>query len=215
VVQKPNEKPKTCLVFRGSEGTGKGRLFYGIQKVLGKHLVYETSNPQQDVFGTNADAFNQTKLVIMNESNATMNFTNGDRLKALITDEDGVKVNQKYVKHFNIRNLAGTIIAGNGRTLVNSGVTDRRFVIYETGEQFINDENWFGKFTDYIDEPKNQKAIYDALMNVDITGFNLVKDRPTDTQAYQESKEKCLPKYINFFEWDIMEAADFGVGSKP
>ena len=129
------------MVFRGSQGTGKGRIFYSLKKVFGRHLVCETSNPQQDVFGTNAEAYSQTKLVIMNESNATLNFTNGDRLKALISDEDGLKVNQKYIKPYDIRNLAGTIIAGNGKTLVNSEVADRRFVIYETGEKFINNED--------------------------------------------------------------------------
>lgn len=148
LVQKPNKKPMTCLVFRGIPGTGKGRIFYALKKVLGRHLVSETSNPQQDVFGTNAGAYNQTKLVIMNESNATLNFTNGDRLKALISDEDGLKVNEKYIKAYNIRNLAGTIIAGNGKTIVNTTVADRRFIIYETGEDKVNDEDYFGRFTD-------------------------------------------------------------------
>ena len=214
LTQKPNKKPTTCLVFRGIEGTGKGRLFYALTKVFGRHLVSETSNPQQDVFGTNADAYNQTKLVIMNESNATLNFANGDRLKALITDEDGLKINQKYIKPYNIRNLAGTIIAGNGKTIVNSSVTDRRFVIYETGEDKVNDEDYFGRFTDYIDQPKNQKAIYDALMAIDLTGWNLVKDRPTETKAYREAKEKCLPKLVKFLEWDFMEEMAYPLGTK-
>jgi hypothetical protein len=205
LLQKPNIKPSTCLVFRGVEGTGKGRMFYSLKKVLGKHLVCETSNPAQDVFGTNADAYNQTKLVIMNESNATLNFKNSDRLKALITDEDGLKVNQKYIKAFEIRNLAGTIIAGNGATLVDTGVSGRRFAIYETGEKFLNDEVHFANYTDYIDQPKNQRAIYDALMAEDLEGFHFVKDRPIETRAYREAAEKCLPKFIKFLEWDIME----------
>ena len=214
LVQKPNIKPSTCLVFRGIPGTGKGRLFYSLKKMLGKHLVCETSNPAQDVFGTNADAYNQTKLVIMNESNATLNFSNSDRLKALITDEDGLKINQKWIKAFDIRNLAGTIIAGNGATLVDTGVSDRRFAIYETGEKFVNDEEYFAQYTDYIDQTKNQRAIYDALMAENLEGFHFVKDRPTETRAYRDAAEKCLPKFIKFLEWDIMEGMARPNGTK-
>jgi hypothetical protein len=213
-VQKPNQKPTTCLVYTGSEGTGKGRLFYAVKKVLGRHLVSETSNPMQDVFGANAEAYSQTKLVIMNESNATMNFGNGDRLKALISDEDGLKVNIKYIRAYGIRNLAGTWIAGNSKTLVNSGVSDRRFIIYETGERFMQNEEYFGRFTEYIDDPRNQKAVYDALMAIDLTDFNLVRDRPTDTEAYKEAKEKCLPRLIKFLEHDIMIDMAYPVGTK-
>jgi hypothetical protein len=212
LVQKPNKKPTTCLVFRGNEGTGKGRIFYALKKVMGRHLVTETNNPQEDVFGTNADAFNQTKLVIMNESNATTNFKNGDRLKSLVSDEEGLKVNAKYIKPYEIRNLAGTIIAGNGKTLVNKSVSDRRFAIYETGEKFMQNEEYFGRFTDYIDQPKNQRAVYDALMAIDLEGFNHVKDMPKDTEANREAREKCLPKFLKFLEWDFMEHQSYHVG---
>ncbi len=214
LVQKPNTKPTTCLVFTGAEGTGKGRMFYAVKKVFGRHLVTETSNPVQDVFGPNAEAYSQTKLVIMNESNATMNFGNGDRLKALISDEDGLKVNIKYIRPYGIRNLAGSWIAGNSKTLVNSGVSDRRFIIYETGEKFMQNEEYFGRFTEYIDDPRNQKAVYDALMAIDLTDFNLVRDRPTDTEAYKEAKEKCLPRLIKFLEHDIMVDMAYPVGTK-
>jgi hypothetical protein len=214
LVQKPNEKPTTCVVLRSNEGVGKGRCFYALKKVMGRHLVTETNNPEMDVFGTNADAYNQTKLVIMNESNATTNFKNGDRLKSLVSDEDGLMVNQKYIKPYEIRNLAGSIIAGNGKTLVNKSVSDRRFVIYECGEKFIRDEEYFGRYTNYINQPKNQRAVYNALMAIDLEGFNLVKDMPKDTEANLEAREKCLPKFLKFLEWDFMEHQAYSVGYK-
>ena len=214
LLQKPNEKPTTCLVLRSNEGVGKGRFFYALKKVFGRWLVTETNNPQEDVFGTNADAFNQTKLVIMNESNATTNFKNGDRLKSLVSDEEGLKVNAKYIKPYDIRNLAGTIIAGNGKTLVNKSVSDRRFVIYECGEKFMQNEEYFGRYTNYINQPKNQRAVYDALMTIDLKGFNHVKDMPKDTEANREAREKCLPKFLKFLEWDYLEHQAYSLGTK-
>ncbi len=205
LVQKPNEKPTTCLVFSSEEGVGKGRMFYAIKKVFGRHLVTETNNPQEDIFGQYANAYDQVKLVIANESNATTNFKNSDRLKSLVSDEDGLKVSQKYVKSYEIRNLAATIVAGNGKTLVNKSVSDRRFVIYKCGEKFMQNEEYFGRFTEYINQPKNQRAVYDSLMAIDLTDFNHVKSIPKETEANQEAREKCLPKYLKFLEWDIME----------
>ena len=214
LVQKPNKKPTTCLVLRSLEGVGKGRFFYALKQVMGRHLVYETNDPQEHVFGKNAEAFNQTKLVIMNESNATTNFKNGDRLKSLVSDEEGLKIRQLYINAYEIRNLAGTIIAGNGKTLVNKSVSDRRFAIYECGEKFFQNEEYFGRFTDYIDQPKNQRAVYDALMAIDLEGFNHVKDMPKDTEANREAREKCLPKFLKFLEWDFMEHQAYSLGTK-
>ena len=214
LVQKPNKKPTTCLVLRSLEGVGKGRFFYALKQVMGRHLVYETNDPQEHVFGKNAEAFNQTKLVIMNESNATTNFKNGDRLKSLVSDEEGLKIRQLYINAYEIRNLAGTIIAGNGKTLVNKSVSDRRFAIYECGEKFFQNEEYFGRFTDYIEQPKNQRAVYDALMAIDLEGFNHVKDMPKDTEANREAREKCLPKFLKFLEWDFMEHQAYSLGTK-
>jgi len=214
LLQKPNEKPTTCLVLRSNEGVGKGRFFYALKKVMGRHLVTETNNPQEDVFGKNAEAYSQTKLVIMNESNATTNFKNGDRLKSVVSDEDGLKVDQKYIKAYEIRNLAGTIIAGNGKTLVNKSLKDRRYAIYECGEKFIQDEEYFERFTDYINQPYNQRAVYDALMSIDLKEFRHSKGMPKDTEANREAREKCLPKYLKFLEWDFMEHQAYSLGTK-
>ena len=51
-------------------------------------------------------------------------------------------------------------------------------------------------------------------MAIDLEGFNLVKDMPKDTEANLEAREKCLPKFLKFLEWDFMEHQAYSVGYK-
>jgi len=51
-------------------------------------------------------------------------------------------------------------------------------------------------------------------MAIDLEGFNHVKDMPKDTEANREAREKCLPKYLKFLEWDFMEHQAYSLGTK-
>ena len=196
--QHPGRKPRTCLVYRGKPGCGKGMHLTSFDILMGSDLYFETNKAQQDVFGPHAQAFDCTKLVAMNESSMKYNITNKDTLLSLISDEKGVQINPKNINVYEVRNLAGTIMMSNDKVVVYVDQDDRRFVIFETNEKYRNDQVFFAAYEKYMLKPENQRAIYDFLMKRDISKVDWVKDRPR-TKAYIEMVSSNLSPCLKWF----------------
>ena len=203
--QKPNEKPRICLIFKGGMGDGKGRLLYAICQLMGVELYFETSNAEQDVFGQYARAYNRTKLVVLNESDAKTNFKHADRLKSLITDEDGLRLREPFVPPYTVRNIAGLIICTNHSVPLVLTDDDRRVALYHTQPTYRNNQQFFKEFMDWANQPENQRALYDELMARDISGVDWVEDRPRN-EAYLEVRNMCLPPIVKWLEYFIVES---------
>lgn len=203
--QKPNEKPRTALVFKGGMGDGKGRLVYVLSLLMGKELYFETSNAKQDVFEQYARAYNRTKLVVLNESDSKTNHQHADRLKALITDEDGLNLREPYVPPYSVRNIAGLIICTNHTVPLIITEDDRRVALYHTHPTYRNNQQFFEEFMDWAQQPENQRALYDELKARDISGVDWVEDRPKN-EAYVEVRNMCLPPIVKWLEYFIVEA---------
>ena len=60
----PELKPRTCLVFYGSEGTGKGRFTETLRVLMGDTVFFETNNAESDIFGQFASAFDLSLIHI-------------------------------------------------------------------------------------------------------------------------------------------------------
>ena len=200
----PELKPRTCLVFYGSEGTGKGRFTETLRVLMGDTVFFETNNAESDIFGQFASAFDRTKLVVSNESESKTNFKNLSRLKSLITDETGLKVNRKYHNAYGITNLAGTMITTNEKVAVYLGLKDRRFVVYKTNPKYSNDQEFFKMYMDWLKCASNQRALYDFLISRDIQRVDWVRDRPL-TSAYLDMRNSCLPQIVKWLEYFVVE----------
>ena len=99
---------------------------------------------------------------------------------------------------YEVRNLAGTILMSNDKVVVFVDETDRRFVIFETGDKYRNDQVFFAAYEKYMLKPENQRAIYDFLMKRDISKVDWVKDRPR-TKAYIEMVSSNLSPCLKWF----------------
>ena len=208
----PEIKPRTCLIFYGSEGTGKGRFTETLRVLMGNTVFFETNNAAEDIFGQFASAYDRTKLVVSNESESKTNFKNLSRFKSLITDETGLKVNRKYQNPYGITNLAGTIITTNEKVAVYLGQNDRRFVVYKTNPKYSNDQEFFKMYMDWLKCASNQRALYDFLISRDIQRVDWVRDRPL-TSAYLDMRNSCLPQIVKWLEYFVVE--DFKYRSHP
>lgn len=198
----PSEKPRTALIFRGSQGDGKGALCYAISKLMGNALYYETSN-MRDIFGTHSLAFENRKLVVLNEADMAYCKSNSRELKGCITDIPKT-VQPKYIQPYDIRNLSGVIFTSNDPVVVLIEADDRRYCVYHTNGDFNNNQKWFADYFKFIDDPSNQRMLYDYLLTVDVDDVDWYEDRYC-ADAYFEMKQRCLPKVIKWLEHLIVE----------
>ena len=213
--QQPGRKPRTCLVFRGKPGCGKGVHLHSLEILMGSDLYFETNKAQQDVFGNHGQAFNCNKLVVMNEVSMKYTAENTQLLLGLIADEAGVLINKKGIDPYKVRNLAGAVMLSNDKVVVYVDETDRRYSIFETGEKYRNDQKYFAEYEKYMLKPENQRAIYDFLLKRDISEVDWVNDRPR-TKAYIEMRNSslspCLKWYAEFIDNYPFEFNDFNHG---
>jgi hypothetical protein len=76
--------------------------------------------------------------------------------------------------------------------------------------RYANDHEYHGPFNDYIRDKKNQRAVYEYLLDMDIGEFNPMKDRPITT-THRELAENTLPVMDIFMEKNfhrMVEIAD-------
>jgi len=202
LLKHPGRKPTTCLIFQGREGCGKGRLCETFRKLMGP-MYYETSNAKDDVFGQYASAFDRTKLVVVDEADSDTQFANFSRMKALITNDNGVRVNKKYTPIVDIRNLAGIILTTNASVVIPVTEGERRMVVYHTAPTYAGNKEFFEHYTDWLQEPKNQRALYDFFLSRDVSDVNWIKDRP-QTDLYREMRIACLPQILKWLDYFLV-----------
>jgi hypothetical protein len=199
--QKPGAKPITSPVFSGPQGTGKNTLFDLIGKLMGNELYYETADADNNLFGRFSTALEKKKLLFIDEMEGSSAFKNSSKLKAMITNTRH-NIERKNMDIYECENLAGIVFASNNSTPVKIETTDRRFFSYHTKKDL--DQAFFDRWYEWIKVASNRRAVYDYLMNIDISNVNWIGDRPVN-RAYYEMKFHALPSTIKWLEHTITE----------
>jgi hypothetical protein len=200
--QKPETKPKTSLIIRSEQGTGKNSIYEIIARIMGNDLYFETGNADQDIFGRFSTAFENRKLVLIDE--ADIAFSHNAKLKALVTNET-TQIERKGVQPITIKNLAGVCFITNENVPVKIEMSDRRFVVYDSNNDLQSDTAFWNNFHKVWKFDKtNLRAVYDYLMNIDISKTDWKMDRPK-TQAYIDIRQSCLPLQIKWISRLIEE----------
>ena len=155
------------------------------------------------IFDKHSLAFENRKLVVLNEADMAYCKSNSRELKGCITDVSKT-VQPKYIQPYDIRNLAGVIFTSNDPVVVLIEADDRRYCVYHTNKEFNNNQKWFAEYFKFIDDPSNQRKLYEYLLTVDVDDVDWVEDRYV-ADAYLEMKQRCLPKVIKWLEHLIVE----------
>ena len=171
-VQKPTGPMGTALVFRSdAEGTGKGTFAKWLRKIFGQYCLTVTKSDQA-IGRFNANLHDKS-LLICEEA-----FFAGDRsqsgpLKALITDPTMI-IEEKFMPAQEVKNHLGVIMFTNEKWIVQAGLTDRRFAIYDVIPQpktYYSD--LYELSEDEVPVPEEIPAFFNALLSRDISNFNV------------------------------------------
>lgn len=206
--QHPEVKPITSPILYSPQGCGKNTLidFIGYT-LMANDLFYSSADVENDILGRFSTAFENTKMVNVDEADARSTFKSNSKLKALVSNPTA-KVERKGVQSITLKNLAGVIFTTNEDTPVKIEDSDRRFVVYCSAQKLKNDSEFFGNFINvWSKEPNNQRAVYDLLMARDISKVDWINDRPKN-EMYEDMRQSCLP-------WDIKWLEDLIVYNFP
>jgi hypothetical protein len=187
IVQHPREKCGTALALRGRQGVGKTIVGRIIGSLLGQHYV-AVSDPRYVTGRFNSHLVSALLL------HADEGFWAGDhaaegKIKDLVTG-DFHFVEFKGKEPIKIRNYVRLLVTGNPDWLVPAGMEERRFAVFDVGEDHMQDHAYFAAIEKQMDDG-GREALLDYLLNFDLSAVNLRKI--PNTAALLDQKIASLP----------------------
>ena len=187
LVQKPWEKPLTALVFKGKKGVGKNALIDRIGNLFNGHYML-TSNKRYLTSNFNKHLANLV-LFVLDEA-----FWSGDKqaegiLKDLITGHTHL-IEHKGREMFSTRNVLRVVIIGNEEWVVPATEDERRFAVFNIGDERRRDAKFFKEMKRLIDKQGGNRLLLTELLKFDLSQVD-INDAPV-TEGLLEQKLESL-----------------------
>ena len=187
IVQRPWEKPKTALVLQGRQGVGKSI----IPTIIGRFFPqnYVAASSRRYMTGNFNIHLENTLLCNFEEA-----FWSGDKeaagiLKQLITGDDQ-QIEKKGKDSFTVDSCLRVIILGNEEWLVPAAAEERRYGVFQVGENRMQDHDFFGAMMKGIKDG-GDRLLFTRLKHMDISGVD-VSVAPK-TSGLLKQKNQSLP----------------------
>jgi hypothetical protein len=191
----------TLLCFISEEGVGKGRLIETLRQIMGMEKVVETSNPQNDIWGSFNSILLNSYMVFINEIEAKDRRGAEGRIKALITD-DKLTINQKGRDVIQINSCHRFIITTNNLNTLNSSKDDRRNIIIYSSPR-LQGTDFFKRYHEKVlNNTDALKTIYHYLISLsDLDKFHQLTTNELPRSEFQEALQEDMTSY----EYDFLE----------
>lgn len=165
VIQRGGE-PSQCGWSTSSHarGSGKDTLMEVVEQIIGAAYCTVTASPAQELLGDHAVGLLRKLLVHVNESEDLRKST--AKVRHLVTAKT-IQVNEKFMRQYNIRNLARWVVTGNDAGLVE---VNRRFYATQFSQQRVGDTEFWRRVYAWIADKRNLKAVFDRLKSKDLSG---------------------------------------------
>jgi hypothetical protein len=196
IFQQPHDKIGTSLVLRGLQGVGKTKVGEVMGSLIGKSHYMLVASPRYITGQFNA---HMASLLLLHADEA---FWAGDKkseglLKDLITGNTH-PIEYKGVDPIVVKNYVRLFVTGNSDWIVPAGMRERRFAVFDVGEDKIRDIAYFAA----IDEEMNKggrEALMKYLLEFDLSRINL-RQVPRTAALLDQQLESLTPEQAWWFE---------------
>lgn len=199
-IQQPSVKT-THICITGEQGTGKS-LAFGIYKKIIAGGAFETTSPEEHVWGKYNGQLLDKNLIIISETNKANSYGSDGKIKALITDSP-VTIRQLYTKPIDVRSHHRFITLTNHPDPIKMEKTDRRNFVIRCSSEKIGDKEYFTNFANKFNERNYLLTLYSYLNALDIDGwdFRLDPKNPITEYQYELMNEHNRDPLDEFLEW--------------
>lgn len=182
LVQKPQQKPLTALVFKGAKGTGKNALLDRIGALIDRH--YQVADDDRYLLGNFNGHLEGSLLFVLDEAAWAGDKRAEGRLKGLITGSMHT-IERKGQEVYQSPNLTRVAIIGNEDWLVPATHDERRFAVFNVGNGRRNDRKFFREMREGM-EAGGYRHLLRYLLDYDLTGIDV--DAAPETAGLVEQK---------------------------
>lgn len=157
------ENKSIHLIFIGLEGSGKGTFTRFFETIMGgAHRCWESTDPQEDIFGKFNDMMKKAFLVILNEADKSGTYNANNKMKALIT-EPTINIRPKGKTSFTMKSCHRFMSFSNNPD--PNTKLKRRDLTFRMSDDKINNVAYFNEGNKYAKDLDVAKAIYDYFMS--------------------------------------------------
>lgn len=218
--QKPYEKPGVAIVVQSDEeGTGKDTFWDFIGTIVGTKMFFNTSRPEDCVFGRFNGSLKECLLLKFEEANFETNKKNEDGLKSLITSTK-MTFESKNENAITMSSYTRTTLTSNHQIpfVVSDG--QRRFMMVKASPERKGDLDFWTKVHTTLATEEARNSYYHYLLKKDISSFNprnfpmtsyakevLTSSRPIPASFFQKKIEISLMDEVEseVLEWKARE----------
>jgi hypothetical protein len=194
-VQRPEDKPGTCVVLRGVQGAGKGVFATEFSKLWGSHGLHLIQR-EQLVGKFNAHLADKVFL-FADEALFAGDKTTAGTLKGLITEKTLI-VEAKFRDAITAQNRLHIMMATNSDWAVPADIDDRRFLVLDVNPGARNNRGFFTKLTRQMGNG-GRAAWLHFLLNLDLPAYikehNINLRKPPVTAALTDQKAMSLDSH--------------------
>lgn len=203
-VQKPYKVVGTSLIFKSGEGVGKDSFFdwFG-KKILGAKYYLNEDNIDL-IFGHFNSCIENKLLVVINETSGSDTFSKVNRIKNAITREVNI-IERKGLEAYENKNNISYIFLTNNDVVMKIDANERRFICIECDSSNANNKIYFDNLYNEFNDDNYIKAFYNYLINIDLTTFDFIKERP-ETNFYKSLREHNIPIFLKFIEDEYIKS---------
>ena len=169
MIQHPETKLGTALVFRGPQGTGKSIVGDEIGKLLGRH--YRPVSSERFVTSRFNSHLSDCLLLQLEEATWGGDHAAAGMLKDLITGTHQL-IEYKGKEPHRVRSYVRVHITSNNEWVVPAGDKERRFSVLDVGEQQIQNTPYFLKIRKQM-ASGGSGALLHYLQHLDLTDIPL------------------------------------------
>lgn len=167
-LQNPGAKMASAAVFWGrTQGSGKTVVGHTLMRIYGKYSSEITDTELED---DRFDWAENIQFALADDITANNNRRLANRLKTMITQKT-LKINPKYIPRYNLPDCVNYYFTSNDPDAFYLDDGDRRYFIHEVASGKLNPE-LRKRFIAWRDSDAGIAALFDYLINLDITGFD-------------------------------------------
>lgn len=187
-IQYPERRAGSAIVFRGTNGIGKGLFSTFFKNLWGEH-GFATSNPKHIVGNFNRHLIN-TCLLFADEALLAGNKLHENTMKSLVTEE-WIALEGKGLDVINVKNRLKIMMATNSDWAVATNRNDRRFCICDVSPEKHKNYAYFSALAEEMESKATKQAFIHDMLQRNIS--NYVSGEIPVTEGLKEQRADSLP----------------------
>jgi hypothetical protein len=202
MIQQPGVRSNVAIMIKSLPGVGKEIFWNFLKKILTDDYCFNTVNVDRDVFGQFNPLCRNKLLYLWDEMEYKVSSSLKEKMKSFITSST-ITINDKGRTPFELNSIPFVFLFSNNQFPLPIDESDRRFFGMDISHIKPENKEYFDDLIDLMENEKVIRMLYDHIMNIDISEFN-IRNFPI-SEFVKEVKTLSRPRELDFMIYFLQQ----------